>query len=430
MHRRRSSAVTIDAASRRYVLFVLVLAYLFSFVDRQILAILLPAIKAEFVVGDTVLGFLAGPAFALFYATLGIPIAVLADRGNRRNLIAAALALWSGMTALSGMANSVLQLVLARIAVGVGEAGLSPAAHSIIADLYPPSRRATAMGIFTLGISLGIAIAYFAGGWVAEHLGWRQAFLLVGAPGLVLALLIRLTVREPSRGQSEALEDSLPRPSVAAVARFLMRRRAFVYLTLGAATASFGGYSVGSFFPSFLARSFALSLTDIGIYMGLVLGLLGGVGFAGGGFIADRFSQRAQRTGLLWVAGAMLIAWLFSLAVYQAWNLQSVLVLFLVPAILSNAYLPVCLAHTQNLVALRMRSVASALMLFVLNIVGLGLGPQATGLLSDALRSTQGDDSMRMALFIVVGASAPIAALCFYLASRHIDADLARIDKR
>lgn len=414
----------------RYVLFVLVLAYLFSFVDRQILAILLPAIKAEFAVGDSVLGFLAGPAFALFYATLGIPIAVLADRGNRRNLIAVSLALWSGMTALSGMANSVLQLALARIAVGVGEAGLSPAAHSMIADLYPPSRRATAMGIFTLGISLGIAIAYFAGGWVAEHLGWREAFLLVGAPGLLLAVLIRLSIREPRRGQSESLEDSARRPSVAAVARFLIRRRAFVYLTLGAAAASFGGYSVGSFFPSFLARSFAMSLTDIGIYMGLVLGLLGGVGFAGGGFIADRFSQQAQRIGLRWITAAMLIAWVFSLALYRATSLQTVLTLFVVPAILSNAYLAVCLAHTQNLVALRMRSVASALMLFVLNIVGLGFGPQATGFLSDALRSTHDDDSMRMALLIVVGVSAPIAALCFYLASRHIDADLARVAER
>lgn len=414
---------------RRYVLFMLVLAYLFSFVDRQILAILLPDIKAEFAVGDSVLGFLAGPAFALFYATLGIPVAILADRGNRRNLIAAALALWSGMTALSGMANSIVQLALARIAVGVGEAGLSPAAHSMISDLYPPSRRATAMGIFTLGISLGVAIAFFAGGWVADHLGWREAFLMVGAPGLVLALLIRFSVREPVRGQSESLTDTASRPSVVFVARFLLRRRAFLYLALGAAAASFGGYSVGSFFPSFLARSFAMSLTDIGIYMGLVFGLLGGLGFAGGGFAADRLSRQAQRGGLSAVAAAMLCAWLFSLAVYRASDLNTVLILFLVPAVLSNTYLAVSLAHTQNLVELRMRGVASAIMLFVLNIIGLGLGPQTTGLLSDALRSTHGDESMRMALLIVVGVSAPVAALCFFLASRHIDADLARVAK-
>ena len=175
-----------SSTARRYALSVLVVVYTFNFIDRQILAILLPSIKAEFGVGDGMLGFLAGTAFAIFYATLGLPIALLADRWNRRNLIALSLALWSGMTALSGVAANVGQLALARIGVGVGEAGCSPAAHSMISDYYPPEKRASAMGIFTLGISAGIMIAFLAGGWVAQNIGWRQAFLLVGLPGVLL----------------------------------------------------------------------------------------------------------------------------------------------------------------------------------------------------------------------------------------------------
>ena len=211
----------ISIAARRYALGLLVVVYTFNFIDRQILAILLPAIQAEFGINDSVLGFLAGSAFAMFYATLGVPIALLADRWNRRNLIAIAVALWSGMTALSGAATNVLQLALARIGVGVGEAGCSPPAHSMISDLYPPAERSTAMGIFTLGISAGIMIAYLAGGWVAENIGWREAFFIVGLPGLVLALLVRFTIREPVRGQSDGKVDSVDRAGVLTVTKFL-----------------------------------------------------------------------------------------------------------------------------------------------------------------------------------------------------------------
>ena len=168
---------TISSRVRRYSMVMLAIVYMFNFVDRQILAILLPAIKAEFQVGDTVLGLLAGTAFALFYVTLGIPIARIADRFNRRNLIAAAVAIWSGMTALSGLAGNIWHLTLARIGVGIGEAGCTPPAHSMIADLYPPEKRSSAMGVYTLGISAGIMLAYMAGGWVVQNIGWREAFL-------------------------------------------------------------------------------------------------------------------------------------------------------------------------------------------------------------------------------------------------------------
>jgi len=420
-----ASAASISDSARRYALGLLVVVYTFNFIDRQILAILLPAIKAEFGVGDTVLGFLAGTAFALFYATLGVPIALLADRWNRRNLIVLSLALWSGMTALSGFAANVLQLALARIGVGVGEAGCSPAAHSMIADYYPPEQRASAMGIFTLGISFGIMIAYLSGGWIVENIGWREAFLIVGVPGLVLAVILRLTVDEPPRGLSESRLDRPERPRVGEVVRALAGRRSFLLISLGAALASFGGYAVANFFPSYLVRSFGMSPASIGVYLGIVLGTAGGLGFAGGGFVADRLGRRGQRLALRGVALALLVGWLFNFPVFMSRDLTVVLVLFVVPAVFSNFYLAATFAQTQGLVSLRMRSVASALMLFILNIIGLGLGPQLTGILSDLLQPSLGTESMRYALLAVVAAVYPIAALCYWLASRTIEADLA-----
>lgn len=418
-----------DTSARRYALGVLVVAYTFSFIDRQILSILLPSIKVEFGVDDWVLGFLAGSAFALFYATLGVPIAVLADRGNRRNLIAVSLAIWSGMTALSGFAASIVHLTLARIGVGVGEAGLSPAAHSMIADYYPPRQRSTAMGIFTLGISAGIMIAYLAGGWVADNIGWREAFLIVGVPGLLLAVLMWLTVREPERGLSESLRDDGQRPPVIEVAKFLSTRPSFIYISVGAGLASFSGYAVASFFPTFLLRSHGMSLTDIGVYLGLVLGIAGGLGFAGGGYVGDRLGRHGQRFSLLGVAVATLVGWLFAFPVYLAENLTLVLAFFVVPAVFSNAYLAITLSHTQSMVGLRMRGVASAIMLFILNIIGLGLGPQVTGILSDLLAPAFGAESMRYALLLVIGVAAPISALSYFMASRTIESDLARANE-
>jgi len=416
-------------AVRRYVLALLVVVYTFNFIDRQILAILLPAIKAEFGVNDTILGFLAGSAFALFYATLGVPIALLADRWNRRNLIALALAIWSGMTALSGIATNIVQLTLARIGVGVGEAGCSPPAHSIISDLYAPQERSTAMGIFTLGISGGIMIAYLAGGWVAENIGWREAFLIVGLPGLVLALLVRFTIKEPVRGQSDGKRDSAARPGIVTVARFLLERKSFLHLAIGSGLAAFNGYAVISFFPTFLYRSHGMSLSEIGVWLGLILGIAGGLGFAGGGYVSDRLGRRGQRFALWGVAAATMFAWLFHFPVFLIDNAYLVLGVFVIPAIFANFYLATTFAQIQGLVGLRMRAVASALLLFILNSVGLGLGPLFAGVLSDILEGTFADDSMRYSLLFVAVVIGPWSAFHYLAAGRHIEGDLARSDE-
>ena len=416
-------------AGRRYVLALLVVVYTFNFIDRQILAILLPAIKAEFGVNDTILGFLAGSAFALFYAILGVPIALLADRWNRRNLIALALAIWSGMTALSGAATNIVQLSLARIGVGVGEAGCSPPAHSMISDLYGPDERSTAMGIFTLGISGGIMIAYLAGGWVVENIGWREAFFIVGLPGLALALLVRFSISEPVRGQSDGKADTAERPGILAVARFLLGRKSFLHLATGSGVAAFGGYAVISFFPTFLYRTHAMNISEIGVYLGLILGIAGGLGFAGGGFVADKLGRRGQRYSLWGVAAATMLSWIFIFPMYLVSNPYWALALFVVPAIFSNFYLATTFAQIQGLVGLRMRAVASALLLFILNAIGLGLGPLATGVLSDLLAATFGGESMRYSLLIVGAIVGPWAAFHYLAAGRHIEGDLARADE-
>ncbi len=416
----------LSRVAKRYTLGVLIVVYTFNFIDRQILAILLPEIKAEFAVGDKVLGFLAGPAFAILYATLGIPIAFLADRSNRRNLIALTLAIWSGMTALSGVATSIFQLILVRIGVGIGEAGCSPPAHSMIADLYPPERRSTAMGLYTLGISFGIMIAYVAGGWVAENIGWREAFFIVGIPGLLLALIVRFTIQEPVRGTSDNQIDSGDRPSIVAVGKFLLRRKSFLHMAAGAGLASFSGYAFLSFYPSFLIRSFSMSLSTVGVYLGLILGIAGGLGFAGGGYIADKIGRHEK--ALRVIALSLLCAWIFTFPVYLASSARTSLTFFVVPAILSNVYLATTFAQTQSLVPLRMRAVASALILFVINIVGLGLGPWLAGALSDTLADSYGNESLRYSLLVIGAVLTPWTAAHFYIAGRHIEHDLARVD--
>lgn len=416
----------VSPAARRYTMVVLAVVYMFNFVDRQILAILLPAIRDEFLVSDTILGLLAGTAFALFYATLGVPIALLADRWNRRNLIAIALAIWSGMTALSGFATNIWQLGLARVGVGVGEAGCSPAAHSMISDLYPPEQRSTAMGFYTLGISAGIMLAYIAGGWVVQNIGWREAFLIVGVPGVFLAIIVRTTLNEPPRGLSENRQDSGQHPPLLDVFRYLLLRRSFVHMAVAAGFSSFVGYSVIIFFPSFVDRSYEMQIASLGLWLGLILGIAGGFGFFSGGFFADYFGRVRRENALRFIALSQLIAAVMLLGVYLAPTARSSLLFFIVPAAISNFFLAPVLAQTQGLVPLRMRGVASAVMLFFINLISLGLGPPVVGALSDNLVPLFGDDSLRYSLLITVVVMGPWAALHYILAGRSIDADLSR----
>lgn len=402
---------------------------MFNFIDRQILAILLPAIRDEFGVSDAWLGFLTGTAFAMFYIVLGIPVARYADRHNRRNLIALAVAVWSGMTALSGMAANFAQLALARIGVGIGEAGCSPPAHSMIADLYPPEKRSTAMGVYTIGISAGIMMAYLGGGWVAQNIGWREALLVVGLPGLVLAAIVRFTVTEPKRGHSEGREALGEQPSFSKTLRFLSRRPSFVHMTVAAGLSSYVGYSVISFLPSFLVRSYGMPVAEVGIYLGLIIGIVGGLGFFLGGYIADHLGQSNHRRALSFIGVTVLLTAVPYAAMFLSDSWQIALLLFLVPAATANVYLAPVLSQAQGLVSLRMRAMASALALLIINVIGLALGPLLTGILSDVLEARFAEESMRYSLLIVTSIILPWAGWHYIRAGRTIDADLERAAK-
>ena len=416
----------LSQGARRYALVVLAVVYMFNFVDRQILSILLPAIRDEFQVGDTILGLLTGTAFALFYVILGIPIARLADRVNRRNLIALAVAVWSGMTALSGFAANIWQLTLARVGVGIGEAGCSPPAHSMIADYYPPEQRSSAMGFYTLGISAGIMLAYLAGGWVAQNIGWRAAFLIVGVPGLLLAFIVRFTIREPERGASEKRRDSGEQPELMVVARFLFSRRSFLYMSVAAGLSAFVGYAMINFLPSFIVRSFGMQVAELGFWLGIIYGIAGGFGFFMGGFLADHLGRSGHRRALSFIGLAVFVTVFFNIAVFLSTSAFWCLCLLVMPTVTSNVYLAPVLSQTQSLVSLRMRAVASSFVLLIINVIGLAMGPPVTGFISDALEPTLGVESMRYSLLIVSTVLLPLAAWCYFQAGKTIEDDLQR----
>jgi predicted MFS family arabinose efflux permease len=410
-------------ASRRYALSILVVVYTFNFVDRQILSILLEPIKADLLLSDTQLGLLTGFAFALFYAVLGIPIARYADRSNRRNLIALALTVWSAMTAMSGFAGNFWQLLVARIGVGVGEAGCSPPAHSMIADYYPAHRRATALGIYGLGIPLGILFGFIAGGWMNEFFGWRVAFFVVGIPGLVLALVVRFSLREPTRGMAEGKTLEGDQPTVKETFQALWSKRSFRHLSIGGGLTAFVGYGVVTWFPSFMIRSHGMETGEVGTYLGLILGIPGGIGIVLGGYLADRFGSRDTRWYLWIVTVALLISIPFAVGMYLVNDKYLAFAFMIIPVMLGNFYQATTFSQVQGLVSLRMRAVAAAVLLFILNIIGLGLGPQFVGFLSDQLAPTYGNESLRYAL-LIAGFFNIWAAFHYFLAGRHLKADL------
>jgi MFS family permease len=413
-----------SVAYRRYVLGLLLLVYVVNFIDRNIVNILLEPIKREFDPSDTALGFLAGTAFAIFYATLGLPIARWADRGVRRNIIALALLLWSGMTALCGMARSFPQLAAARVGVGIGEAGCSPPAHSILSDYYPPERRGTAFATYALGIPIGTAFGIYVGGWMAETFSWRSAFLLVGLPGILLAAVVRLTLREPPRGHSETRSDAGAPPRIAEVAGTMWGLSSFRHLAAGATLHAFVGYGVLAWNAAYLMRSHGMSVGEVGAWLSGIGLIFGGLGTFLGGWLTDRLIPRDARWAL-WVPGiSTLIAVPFSIAFYQWPDARGALAFAGIPVFFGAMYLGPTFSLTQALAPLRMRAVASAFLLFLLNLIGLGLGPQAVGVASDLLAPSLEEDSLRGALTLVVAFNFWSGAH-YFLGARSLRADLA-----
>ena len=403
---------------RTLTLALLTLTYFFSYMDRQILAILLERIKADLVLTDTQLGMLSGLVFAIFYATLGIPVARLADRTSRRNIIAISLAVWSGMTAACGLAQNFTQLMLARIGVGIGEAGSSPPSHSIIADLYPPEKRASAMGIYSLGVVLGAGFGTLIGGVVAHSFGWRIAMFTVGLPGIALALVIRFVVVEPRRGQSDATRstETHAMPSVMEGFRSVWQNPAARHLVAGVTITSMIGYALTGWGPSYMQRSLGMTMLDVSKYIALPGALIGSLSAIFGGRIADMLAKRHGLHVQSWVvAGMKVLAFPFAIAFYLFDSPALAIGSYFISLLFANSYLGPSFALIQHLAPLKLRAMWAAITLLVINLVGLGLGPFLVGRLSDLLKPTYGTDSLRYAM-VAVALTAPWAIFHYWRA--------------
>jgi MFS family permease len=398
--------------------------YVFNFIDRQILVILQESIKAELDLSDKQLGMLSGFTFAIFYVVCGIPIARWADRYNRVNIVAVSIAIWSGMTALSGLAGSFFQLLAARIGVGVGEAGASPPSHSIISDYFPHEERGRAMSIYSVGIYIGILIGFLAGGWINQYFGWRIAFLVVGAPGILLAVIVKLTLREPPRGQMDDGDHSdAPESHIVADLKRLWALRSFRYAAFGAGFNAFLGYGSLNFMPSFAMRLYEVPVGLVGTWLALIAGLAGAAGVYAGGHLSDHLGKRDDRwpywiTGISTLAsGVFIVPMLLSGQEHVMWGIYIFVVLC------QAMFLGPTIAMAHALVGPRYRALSSSVVFFVLNMIGLGLGPLTVGAISDALAPSLGVESIRWAIM-----STAVAAFVgggFYLqAARYVRIDL------
>ncbi len=394
-------AATEDAAdkkSRYYTLLILVLIYASSHIDRQIVAILAESIKQDLNLSDSQLGFLIGLSFALFYATLGIPIAILADRYSRRNIIAASVVIWSFMTALCGLAANYTQLALARIGVGIGEAGSTPPSHSMIADLFPLEERGAAMGIFSAGINVGVLVGFLVGGWVDQIYGWRVAFFVVGLPGIMLGIILILTVKEPRRKVPSKPINLNFFPHAWRCYKLMLSIPSQRHILIGCTLVVFVGYGTLYWNGVYFRRNLGLSAGEAGTILALIGGLVGGIGTFFGGWIQDRMARKDRRY-YVWITGAVKIAVIPAVLLFYFSNDLAVITgIMVITAFVGGFYLPSSFAMTQSLMPPDMRALSSALLLFTINIIGLGLGPFIVGVMSDYLAPTYGIDSLRYAL--------------------------------
>jgi MFS family permease len=425
-----ASSIQPAITNPKVMLFALLLVYILNFLDRQIVNILAEPIKRDLGLSDTQLGLLAGPAFAVFYAILGIPIARYADKAgtNRVWLISLCLAVWSAMTAVCGVAQNFLQLALARIGVGVGEAGCTPAAHSLIADSVPPEKRSSAIAFFGLGIPIGGLLGLIIGGVVNDQYGWRAALMLVGAPGILLACVLPLLIRDPRRCADsahfkKATSSANTALSVKDAAREIFASKAYLYVFIAASFTAFLSYGKGLWTISFFIRSHGLSTTEAGLAMAVALGVSGIAGTWLGGKMADIYGKRDKRHILTLPAIGMAVAAPILFAGYYADDWRIAVALLIVPTMLNAAYYGPAYGCVQGLVRPEARAIAASLVVFGQNLIGLGMGPLLFGVLSDWLQPIAGAESVRWVLY---GAAwlGLIPAFFFWRASLRLNDEL------
>lgn len=401
---------------------MLIVVYTFNFIDRQIVGILAGPIKAELGLSDTQLGMMGGLAFALFYTALGVPIGLLADRKSRVWIMTAALALWSGFTALCGVAQNFWQLFLARMGVGVGEAGGVAPAYSLIADYFPPAERARALAVYSFGIPLGSAAGIFLGGWIASTVDWRTAFIVVGLAGLALAPLFRLAVRDPVRGRFDPPRAQPTAPPFGEVMRTLAGKPSFWLLSFGAGSCSILGYGLIFWLPSFFGRTYDLALFEVSQFYGSIILIGGVIGIWGGGWLGDRLGNADRGAYARIPATAFLIAApCYAMGVMSDW-LPLTYAMFLIPQALGLMWLGPVLSAVQHIAPASMRTTASASFLFINNLIGIGVGTVLIGWISEQLAPRFGEESLRYSILIGL-AFYLISAALFFLASRRLERD-------
>jgi MFS family permease len=421
-----SDRTDVSAAASRYGLAMLFVVALFNYIDRSIIAILQEPLKADLGLSATQLGALTGLSFALLYTTMALPIARLADRWNRKRLIAVALAIWSSATAACGLANNFATLVAFRMGVAFGEAGCVPASHSMIADYFPLRQRATALAAWGLSNPLGTMLGFAAGGWLTQAMSWREAFLIFGITGVALAPLV-LTMKEPRRGRVDAQNDSHVQVPLREALQTLWRLRAFRFLAAGGAAHAFVVHTAHNWNAPFYGRIHDLPIAQVALFLALAIGGGGGVVQFVGGWMDDRVG-RIDRRWYMWLpalASALLAP--VSFAAYMIADERAAMAFGVLQALLLSVYFAPIVATAQMLVPPQMRAFTSAMLVLIVNILGLSLGPLLTGMLSDALQPTFGEEALRYAILASVAMSA-IATLCFFRAGQHVpnEADRAQ----
>ncbi|MFC3070652.1 spinster family MFS transporter [Phenylobacterium soli] len=391
---------------RYLVVWILAVVYTLNFLDRQILSILAEPIRKDLNLTDTQLGMLGGIAFAAFYTFCGIPVGWLADRIKRIWIMSAACGLWSLFTMGCGAATNFVQLAIMRMGVGVGEAGGSPPSYSLISDYFPAKERGTGLAIYSLGVPMGSMLGSAIGGWIAANYGWRMAFYWVGAPGLLMALILFLVVREPKRGGLDPVADGQaahepPPPLLSAVGAYFANRT-LVLVAVSSGLSAFVGYAGLAWNPPFLIRVKGMSLTEVAAYYSLVLGITGLIGTFLAGWLADRLGHMDRRWYAWIPAVAFTVTIPFWLLILWAPTWQLTLAFIAVPALLNNMYLAPALAVVQNAVPPARRTISGATLLFVLNLVGLGGGPVFVGRISDMAKPAYGDHSLAVGFAALV----------------------------
>lgn len=427
-----SAATVVSQHSPAYLKYILLMAFLLNVnnvTDRLVVGVLIEPLRLEFGLSDLQLGLLSGLAFTLVYSTLGIPFGRLADKVNRRNLVVICVAFWSSMTVLTGAARGYVELIMIRAGVALGEAGFTPAMHSLLSDFFPPHRRASALSIYGIGSPLGTMLAFVVGGFVAEHFGWRLAFVVIGLPGILLAIVMLMTMREPQRGATELQPEQGPAPPLRQALLFPWRTRSIRYLMLGAGAHLTVFYGLSTWLAPFFLRVHDLSLSQAGLAIGIITAVFGTLGTLLGGFASDRLG--AHRSGwYAWVtAVALMLVLPFGVGMYIAGSAAASLMFACGVALFGAVWLGPTFAIVQMVAPLRMRGLTAGVLIFTQNMIGLGCGPVLVGALSDSLAPGFGDESLRWALLAVLSLEL-LAIGLYYQSGRWMARDLAKVERR